>query len=308
MTRLLRFGLAGITALVLTCIILGTAYATGLLAGGHMYTIELPLKLSVPFALTVGIVAAAYPRSQPSGGRHAFMAAVVGAVVGCLYWYLSERLVAMLFTGKWQWGFLSPDFEVQAASCWVAAGTSAMLVAFTRRVPTILVTIAVLCLLAVVLPAPLFNYLTNNQELTVALAIPVSPGAIATRPPEVINSGSKEFDAAKVGAHVLEALRSSGLPGEYRVTNLYRAGTGKRSLQIIVVSTPVASRALLPQPDGTELIYVQKPDGWESIPSRAPTLRRSIEIWGPGDHRDSLAYFGIPDASGISLIGRIRSN
>ena len=117
MTRLLRFGLAGITALVLACIILGTAYATGLLAGGHMYTIELPLKLGVPFALTVGIVAAAYSRSQPSGGRHAFMVAAVGAVVGCLYWYLSERLVAMLFTGKWQWGFLWPDLEVQAASC-----------------------------------------------------------------------------------------------------------------------------------------------------------------------------------------------
>jgi menaquinone-dependent protoporphyrinogen IX oxidase len=71
----------------------------------------------------------------------------------------------------------------------------------------------------------------------------------------VIITGSKEFDAAKVAAHVLQTLRSSGLQGEYRLTNLYRS-TGKKSLQIIVVSAPVASRALLPQPNGAEIIYV----------------------------------------------------
>jgi hypothetical protein len=307
MTRLLRSGLAAGTAFVLACVILGTGYAAGLVPGDRAYTIELPLELSAAFAFAIGIVAAAYAPGQASDRRHGFLVAAVGAVVGCLYWYLSERLIALRFTGNWQWGFLSPDLEVQAASCWVAAGTSAMLVAFTRRAPTMLVTIAMLCLFAVVLPAPLFNYLYNNQELTVALATPVNPGVTTTRPPEVIVSGSKEFDEAKVAAHVLEALRSSGLPGEYRVTNLYRVGAGKRSLQIIVVSRPVASRALLPEPDGTEVMYVRKPDGWESIPPRAPTLRRSIEI-GPGNHGDWLAFLAIPDASGSSLMSRMRSD
>jgi hypothetical protein len=183
-----------------------------------------------------------------------------------------------------------------------------MLAALIRRVPTVLVTTVILCSLAVVLPAPVFNRLTNNQELTVALAAPVRPGSSAMQPPRVILTGSKGFDVAKVTTHVLETLRASGLRGEYRVTNLYRIGTGEKSLQIIVVSTPVASRARLPQPDATELIYVQRPDIWERIPSQAPTLGRSTEVWGPRDREGLLAYFGIPDASGISVMGRVPSN
>ncbi|HZR32705.1 MAG TPA: hypothetical protein VFA76_12735 [Terriglobales bacterium] len=92
------------------------------------------------------------------------------------------------------------------------------------------------------------------------------------------------------------------------MTNLYRVGKGKKSLEIVVVSAPVVNRALLPEPNGTELIYVQKPEGWKRIPLQAPALARSVEIWGPGNRNDSLANFGIPDASGISLMGRIRPN
>jgi len=297
--------LAAATGFVLTCVILGTALATGAVPADQRYTIELPLELTAAFGITIGIVAAVYPHNHATGRGHAFLVAAVGAVVGCFYWYFSYRLLAMRIIG-WQWGVLLPDVEIQTALCGAAAGISAMLVAFTRRTPATLASIAVLCLSAVALPSPLFNHLYDNQELTVAFATPIRPDETAARPPRVITSGSKEFDETRVAAHVLEALRSSGLPGEYRVTNLYRIGAGKRSLQIIVVSAPVASRALLPEPDGTEVIYVQKPDGWESIPPRAPTLRRSIEISEPEDHGDWLASFAIVGAPGIGLGDRMR--
>lgn len=309
MSRLFRFLIGAVSAFALSCIILGVAYATGLLAGEHAYVFELPIKLSAPFAIILGIIAAIYPTPRDSRKHNAFMVAALGAAVGCLYWYLSERLtIGLHFTGRWQWGVLSLDYELQAASCWVAAGASAMLAAVIRRAPTVLVTTVILCSLAVVLPAPVFNRLTKNQELTVALATPVRPGTSVMQPPQVILTGSEEFDVTKVTSHVLETLRASGLQGEYCVTNLYRIGTGKKSLQIIVVSTPVAGRARLPQPDATELIYVQRPDSWERIPSQAPTLGRSTEVWRPRDRNDLLAYFGIPDASGISVGGRVPSN
>jgi hypothetical protein len=156
-----------------------------------------------------------------------------------------------------------------------------MLVTFTRRKPIVLVAVTMLCLLAIVLPSPVFDLLTNNQELTVAFVIPASSGASAAKPPRAFSSGPQwlnEAGANAVAAHVLEALRTSGLPGQYRVAEVYRCGTGKKSLQIIVLNPPVPALAHLPQPDGTELIYVAKPDGWETIPSRAPTLGRSVSL------------------------------
>jgi membrane protein DedA with SNARE-associated domain len=309
MSRLLRFAIASLAAFLLSCIILGIAYVTGLMAGDHVYTVELPIKLSAPFAVLVGIIAATYPYREDSRKHNALLVAALGAVLGCLYWYLSGRLYALHFAGRWQWGFLLPNYELQAVLCWVAAGASALLGAIVRRIRTVLMTAAVLCSVAVLLPAPLFNYVTNNQELVVAFAAPAATGGKTAQPPHVITFGAKQFDAAKTAAQVLDELHSSGVQGGFCVTNLYRIGTGRKmSLQIIVLKAPVSNRVLLPEPNGTALIYVQEPNGWQRIPSHAPILHRSVEVWGPGTHTDSLAYFGIPDASGISLMGRVQAN
>lgn len=309
MGRLSRFVIGVVTAFVLSCIILGVAYATGLLAGDHTYVFELPIKLSAPFAVIVGMVAAVYPNRQDTRKHNAFAVAALGAAIGCLYWYLSERvMMAIIYSGYWNWGFRSLDYELQAASCWVAAGASAMLTAVIRQTRPVLVATAILSSLAVILPAPLFNKLTNNQELTVALVTPVNLVASRTNPYQVIHTGSREFDVPKATAHVLAALRSAGIQGEYHALSLCRIGTGKKSLQIILVNAPVVSRARLPQPDAAELIYVQTPEGWNKIPAETPTLSRSVEVWGRRDRPDWLLYFSIPDASGINLGGRIESN
>jgi len=307
MKRPLRFVIGAVSALLLSCLILGAAYMAGMLAGGHMYAFELPIKLTAPFAVLVGVLATICPMPRDSK-RSSLVALAAGMALGLVYWYLSKRLFALHFTGLWQGGFLLLDYDLQAIFCWVMAGASAMLIAVVRRPLITVSTAAALSVLAAVLPSPLFNYLTNNQELTVAFATPRSLDASTTSSLRVIIPGAKEFDTEEVAAHVMHVLRASGLQGEFRITNLYRIGTGKKGLQIIVVNSRVDGRSLLPQPDGIDLIYAQTSEGWQKIPPTAGTLSRSVEIWGPGTHKDSLAYFGIADASGVSIMGRIDSN
>ena len=174
---------------------------------------------------------------------------------------------------RYSFWMVTPVFEFQVALCWIATGALAMLVTLTRRTRTVLVAAAVLCVLAVVLPSPMFNFARHNQELTVAFVIPANPDASAAKPLKgfSVATGShwlSKTGADAVAAHVLEALRKAGLPGPYRVAEVNQSGTGKKALQIIVLNPPFPAEAQLPQPDGTELIYVSKPDGWHTIPRK----------------------------------------
>jgi hypothetical protein len=313
-SRFFRFGLASITALVLGGIILGVTRALGMLVGDHPDRFQTELTLIVPFALVVGIAAAAYPRRWLSCRGDAFIVAAIGAAVGCLSFYISPGwMMLMSHLNVWQhvpwfdlaW-FVSPDFEFQMASCWIVTGALAMLVSSTRRTPTILVAVAVVCVLAVVLPAPLFNFVTKNQELTVAFVVPVSAAASAAKQPRVVNitpNWLNEAGANAVASHVLEALSKAGLPGTYRVAEIDRCGTGKKALQIIVLNPPVPAQQRLPQPDGKELIYVSKPEGWRTIPAQAPTLSRSVEVSGPATDPAFLATYCIDTATNSGPCG-----
>ena len=318
-SRFLRFGLASIATLVIGGIILDITRAIGMLVGGNAYRFQAELWLLVPFAPVVGIAAAACPRRWLSGRRNAFIVAAIGAAVGCLCYYLSPGWIGLWghltvlryvpWSRNLNW-FFSPDFEFQMASCWIAIGALAMLVTLTRRTPAVLVAVAMLCLLAIVLPAPVFNFATNNQELTVAFVIPANPGASAAKPPRVVNAnnGPNWLDHAganAVAAHVLEAVSNAGLPGPYRIAEIDRCGTGKKALQIIVLNPPVPAQALLPQPDGTELIYVSQPDGWRTIPAQAPTLGRNVEV-REGTSRSTLAMYRICTATKLNFGGGIR--
>jgi hypothetical protein len=296
-SRFLRFVLASIATFVLGGFILGVTRATGMLVGGaNSFFFPSHLGQLVPFAPVVGIAAAAYPRRWLTSRGNAFIVALVGAAVGCLCYYLVQVRIASIHysTGlqsiPW-WGRyllwpVTPVFEFQMASCWIATGALAMLVTLTRRTRTVLVAAAALCLLAVVLPSPIFNFVRHNQELTVAFVVPADPGASAAKPPHAFSVGTgshwlSQAGADAVAAHVLEALRKAGLAGPYRVAEVNQSGAGKKALQIIVLNPPFPAEALLPQPNGTELIYVSQPDGWRTIPAQAPTLGRNTEIRGP---------------------------
>jgi hypothetical protein len=222
-------------------------------------------------------------------------------------------LLGQIGQSRYDWRFLLRIlpfcFELQAITWSIAIGASAMLVTLTRRTPAVLATVTVLCVLAVVLPAPVFNLVTHNQELTVAMVVPVSSDASAAKPPRVISVVPSWLDQAganAVAVHVLEVLRKAGLPGSYRVAEVDRVGRGRKALQIIVLNPPVPAESLLPQPDGTELIYVVKPDGWHTIPAQAPTLGRSVEVRGPRIGFPFLATYCVPDASGFGPCPAVR--
>jgi hypothetical protein len=320
--RFLRFGLASIATLVLGGFILWVMRATGMLVGGaNDFFFPSYLGQLVQFAPIVGIAAAAYPRRWLSGRHNALIVAVVGAAVGCLCYYVLQERIAWLShhaatTGiqniprLWRYTFweVTPVFEFQIASCWIATGALAMLVTLTRRTRSVLVAIAVLCLLAVVLPSPIFNYVRHNQELTVAIVIPASPGASPAKPLRAysVATGShwlSKAEADAAAAHALEALRKAGLPGPYRVAEVNQSGTGKKAFQIIVLNPPVPADTQLPQPDGTELIYVSGPDGWHTIPAQARTLGRNVEIHGPKSGDRWMASYWIHTATDPGAFG-----
>jgi hypothetical protein len=304
--RFLRFVLATIATLVLGGIILGVTRATGMLVGGaDSFFFPFYLGQLVQFAPFVGIAAAAYPRRWLSGHHNALIVAVVGAAVGCLCYYVLQERIAWLIhhaatNTRYALWEVTPVFEFQIASCWIATGALAMLVTLTRRTPRVLVSVAVICVLAVVLPSPIFNFARHNQELTVAFVVPANPGTIVAKPPRIGYSGGGCLNNAgtdAVEAHVLDAVRKAGLPGPYRVAGVARCGTGKKALQIIVLNPPVPADTQLPQPDGTELIYVSGPDGWHTIPAQARTLGRNVEIHGPKSGDRWMAFYWIHTAA-----------
>ena len=165
-----------------------------------------------------------------------------------------------------------------------------------------LISVAVICFLAVVVPAPAFNRLAHNQELTVAFVVPAALNNASAYPKEIGFDSQSEVESTT--SHVLQLIRASGMPREYRVVHLSRQGKGKNSLAVILVNASATNRTLLPEPDTAEVIYVQQPEGSAKKPADAPTLGRSIEISGHGERNDWS--FAIPAASRIRLMGGIR--
>lgn len=72
-------------------------------------------------------------------------------------------------------------------------------------------------------------------------------------------------------------------------------------LAIIVIGGPVTEPADLPEPHGTDVIYLQEPGGWKRIPSQVPTLDRGIYIYPDQDGR-SCHQIDFTDASGVGTV------
>jgi hypothetical protein len=291
--RLLRFALAGASGLTIAGMILTFARATGLWLGRNTDNIWYLLKLTVPFALLLGAVAAAWPEpSAKRSGTSSFVLVALGVVLGCAYWYFVSRAVEMVFLG----------LAIEALACWVAVAVAALVLVLSRRSYGVLASAFSICVLGVVLPSPAFNMLAHNQTMTVAILVPEELATVSAIPKEL--GFDTEPEVAESAGRVLQSMRAAGLGGNYRIVHLSRYGKGKQSLAILVLNAPMTGRTLLAEPDAAEVIYVQQPSGWTKLPAQAPTLRRSIEISEAHDHRDSLAYFGIPDADGTNLMVR----
>lgn len=314
---LLRFALATIATIIFGGIILFVVHATGMFVGDRTYWFQATPWLLVPFAPVVGVVAAAYPRRWLSCRGNACIVAALGAALGGLFYSLSPGWMSLPRPiNPWHyipWArnlfwYSSPDFEFQMASCWIAAGASAMLFTLSRKTLRNLAAIPLLCLLAVVLPPPLFNYAMNNQELTVAFVIPAKPDASTEKIPHAISLSPHpllQAEAKTTESHVQDSLHKAGLAGPYRVAELARCGTGKKALQIVVLNVPLSTKTSLPEPNGTELIDIADANGWRTLPAQATTLDRSVEV-RPSPHRATLTMYALHCAT-LGFGGGIRT-
>jgi hypothetical protein len=294
--RLLRFALGGVCTLLTTAVSLLIAYAIGFWRDYNIDNLWYLLKLTIPYALLVAVVAVAWP--EPHGKRGAtpwFVLVILGVGPGCGYWFFLARSLGVVLMGLW----------IQAVGSWSAAGAAALLLALRPRSYAVLASAVLICVLGVVVPTPTFNLVEHNQDLTVAIVVPEGVANVPVHPEHLRFHSQSELERAV--ERVLQVIRASGLQGDYRVVYLSREGQGKQSLAILVVNAPVTGRALLAEPDAADVIYVQQLKGWTKIPAQAPTLRRNIEIEESGNDRSSLAYFEISDANGISLAGRVRT-
>ena len=299
MARVFRFALAATLTAAVGLFVTYGSYLLGLWAGGHRYRLETGLRLGVLLPVFVGLLAALWPLRKLNGS--ALAAGMAGAALGLTYGYLAGRVEYWREFGNWGFPrhsvFLIIDWsrDLETMVCGAVAGACAVLLTTTSRTRNVLLTVALLLIGGILIPGPVFDLVTHNQEFTVAVVTPQNHGP---HPPEVEEAGPvRSVDASAVSSHVMQLLRDAGINGNYQVAQLYRQGHGKRVLAVIVIGGFVTEAAHLPEPRGTDVIYLQEPGGWKRIPSQVPTLDRDIYIT-PRD-RDGRTYLEFTDASGL---------
>ena len=144
-----------------------------------------------------------------------------------------------------------------------------------------------------------------QPSISVAFITPVdaSTAQLAGQPDTLGFVTDAEIQNAK--DEVIQHIRALGYGGEFRVLSLTKQGEGKKALAIFVVRTRVKQDVVLPEPDGSTVVYVQQSDNWEKKPPEVRTLRRGIKIWLPSQTGNELAFFTIWYAPGSGLQGRI---
>jgi hypothetical protein len=294
MRFLSRFGLAALVSFLVSSLISLASYSLGLWLGRNSDNLLSIIYGSVPFALVVGVAAIALPRRKEDQLGRPILAVLVGAALGILYTLIIARFWLVI-----------PAFVILMLSCWVSSGISALAVVVIRKRLSAVIGIAILCVAVILLTEPIFNAFTHNQQMTVALITPleVSTAGLGANPETLGFVNGDEIQAAK--NEVLERLRSLGYTETFRVLSITRWGKGSKSLAILVVRTPITKEAVLRVPDKSTVVYTQRADNWEKKPAEVSVLHRGITMEPPTSTDESLGYFEIPDAQGVSLMGRI---
>lgn len=295
MRLLSRFLIATLVGFSVSSLVALASYSLHLWPGRDSDLVRTIIYYSCPFALLLGAAAAAQPRRSTVQKSSLFIAVLAGTVLGFAGTYCGYRFTLPIH----RWAFLM-------LSCWVPGGISAMLVgAFGKRL-SIVTGIACLCLAAIFLHEPIFRAYAHNQELTVAFITPAdaSTAQLAAKPEPFGFATDAEMQTAK--NDVFQHLRALGYSEEFRVLSLTRYGKGKKGLAIVVMRTRINKDVVLPEPDGSTVVYVQQSDNWEKKPPEAPTLRRGIDIMAPSQTDDEIGFFTIWYAPGLGLSGTIR--
>src|SRR5207237_10711545 len=155
-------------------------------------------------------------------------------------------------------------------------------------------------IIAGIVPGSAFNLVTHNQEFIVAVVTPRNTDT-PSRPEVFERIDMRHVDFDTMTSHILRSIGEAGITGQYQVVDLYRAGHGHPVLGIVVFSEPVATPIDLPEPRGTDVIYVQGHAGWKTIPSEVRPVNRHIQISPPypEDNNNWLASMMIYDVTGV---------
>ena len=294
MRFLSRFGLAALIGFLTSSLIASASFSLGFWLGRNSDNLWSIIYASVPFALALGLVAILQLWRKAGQAGSALVAALIGAALAFFY--------TLIVVG---YAHAIPAFVVLMLSCWVPGGISAMLASVRGKQLSVVIGIAILCVAATFLPEPIFNAVTHNQQLTVALVAPsdASTAQLEANPETLGFDNPNEIQAAK--GEVLKGLRALGYTETFRVLSITREGKGKKSLAIVVVKAPITKIAVLPEPDASMVVYFQQSENWEKNPAQTPVLNRGITLIPPDTPDKSLGYFDIPDAQGVSLEGGI---
>lgn len=294
-----RFGLGALVSFLVSSLIALASYSSGLWLGRNGANLLGIIYGSIPLALLLGMAAVVHPRRKVGQQGRPLVAVLIGVVLGFLYTLIFVRFRHVI-----------PAFLVLMLSCWVPSGVSAMIAATSGKRLSAVIGIATLSLAAILLTEPAFNAFAHNQQMTVAFITPSETSTTQLEAnPETLGFGnSEEIQIAK--NEVLERARALGFTEAFRVLSITRWGKGRKSLAILVIRAPITKEVVLPVPDKSTVVYIQQPAKWEKKPAEVSVLHRGITMEPPSSSDESrgyetLGYFSIPDAQGVSLMGRI---
>ncbi len=212
MRLLSRFLIAALVGFSVSSLIALASYSLGLWLGRDSIFLRTIAYYSCPFALLLGVAAAAQPRRSTVHKSSLLVAVLAGTVLGFAYTYFVARFSLPISV-----------FAFLMLSCWVPSGISAMLVAaFDKRLPVV-TGIAVLCLSGIFLKEPIFNAYAHSQRLTVAFITPsdASTAQLAASPETFGFVTGAEIQTAK--NEVIEHIRALGYGEEVSRTELVQA-------------------------------------------------------------------------------------
>jgi hypothetical protein len=84
----------------------------------------------------------------------------------------------------------------------------------------------------------------------------------------------------KLKIEEINQLNAAGVKGVLyvRAAGEHGGGHDKKARIVIVMSNQIRSTMDLPQPDGTNVIYLQKGDNFQMLPKNTPTLAATIHL------------------------------
>lgn len=305
MARLSRFAIALIASAAIILLLTFGTYALRFWVGGSLTVRDFIFRSLVFCPISVGLVAALWP--SPHLKRGTLVAGTTGAFIGLAYGWIAPHVMYwrsfpdLGFSVFFHFMFL--DADIAALLCSGIAAACAILLSITARGRTVLTTVAVLLIVTAFVPGPIFDLLTQNQELTVALVAPKGVPNSPVSPEVTADVYATPMNVGTETARVLQLLRDNSISGEFHVVDLHRLGHGKQVLVVIVIKQPILSRIELAEPNGANLIYVQQHDGWTEVPTQVPRLDRAVSLKPAGE--DGIVDITISGASGRSSAFRV---